>query len=170
MKDYAESIGTILCRHGALTNDDVAALKRDFKQSDPAQLNYFLLDEGLVSKEELLAALSTYYGVPFFDARGYQFNHDLLELFPQNFLVSNAVLPIEFDGAILTVVVGDPTMPAIIEKMQHFTQHVIELRVGITRDIVDEIRAYYESPPKELDIEEAEEEAEESTEDVTDLY
>jgi len=170
VKGYAESISEILCHHGVLSKNDVQSLKRDFKDSDPAQLNYFLLDEGLANKEELLLALSEYYEIPFFDVRGYQFTHELLELFPQNFLVSNAIIPIEFDGGLLTVVAGNPDAPDLMEKIQNFTQHHIEFRVGITRDIVDEARAYYEDPPKEFDTQDIEEEVEESTEDVVDLY
>jgi len=170
VKRYAEVLGEILHRHGVLTKEDMQSLKRDFKGGDPSQLNYFLLDEGLAIKEELLSALSEYYEVPFFDVRGYQFNHELLELFPQEFLINNAVIPIEFDGAILTMVTGNPADPDLTEKIQQFTQHHIEFRVGITRDIVDEARAYYESPPDELDIEKEEEEGEESTEDLVDLY
>ena len=70
MKRYAEVLGEILHRHGVLTKEDMQSLKRDFKESDPSQLNYFLLDEGLAIKEELLSALSEYYEVPFFDVRG----------------------------------------------------------------------------------------------------
>jgi hypothetical protein len=170
VQKYVESIGDILCRHGVLTKKDVDALKRDFTEGDPTQLDYFLLDEGLASKEELLAALSEHYQIPSFDVRGYQFNHDLLELFPREFLVSHAVMPIDFDGALLTVVVGNPNESGLIEQMQEFTQHHIELHVGITRDIVDEIRAYYEAPPREFDAQEEEEEEEESTEDIVDVF
>ena len=170
MRKYVKSVGDILCRRGVLTRADVDALKRDFTAGDPAQLNYFLLDEGLVSKQELLLALSEHYQMPSFDARGYQFDHELLELFPKEFLIAHAVLPIEFDGAILTVVVGNPNDTGLIEQIQQYTQHHIELRVGITRDIVDEARAYYEKPPQEFDSGEIEEEEEESTEDIVDVF
>jgi hypothetical protein len=171
MKKYAAAIGEILFRHGALSKEDVQALKKDFTAGEPEQLNYFLLDEELVSKEELLKALSEYYEVPYFDVRGYQFNHDLLALFPQDFLVHNAVIPIEFDGVMLTVVTGNPNDQELREKIQQFLpQHVLEFRVGIVRDIVDEARAYYEAPPEEIGMEKEEEYEEESTEDITDLY
>ena len=170
MKKYAAALGDILLQQGVLKAEDVQALKKDFTAGDPAQLNYFLLDEGLVSKEELLKALSQYYEVPYFDVRGYQFNHDLLSLFPQDLLVRNAIIPIEFDGAIITMVVGNPHDQELREKIQQFLpQHILEFRVGIVRDIVDEARAYYESPPEEIGLAEEEEE-EESTEDITDLY
>lgn len=171
MKKYAAAIGEILFRHGALSKEDVQALKKDFTAGEPEQLNYFLLDEGLIGKEELLKALSEYYEVPYFDVRGYQFNHDLLALFPQDFLVHNAVIPIEFDGVMLTVVTGNPNDQELREKIQQFLpQHVLEFRVGIVRDIVDEARAYYEAPPEEIGMEKEEELEEESTEDITDLY
>ena len=169
MKKYVKALSEILYKMGSLDRDNVDAIIRDFKGTEQAQLNYFLLDEGLVTKEDILRALSTYYEVPYFDVRGYQFNHDLLGLFPQDLLVRNALIPIEFDGAILTVVAGDPNDESLREKLSRYTTHYIEFRVGIIRDIVDEARAYYESPPENTG-EEAEEEAEEDSEDIVDLY
>jgi len=169
MKAYAQALGEILCKLGVIQKKDVQALVRDFKGTEQSQLNYFLLDEGLVTKEELLRALSDYYQVPYFDVRGFQFNHDLLGLFPPDFLLRNAIIPIEFDGNILTVVTGHPEQPGLRDKIRKYTKHHIEFRVGIVRDILDEARAYYENPPSDLGIEE-EEEDEESTEDVVDIY
>lgn len=148
--------------------NDVQALKEDFVGVEQAQLNYFLLDEGLVAKEDLLKALSKYYQVPYFDVRGYQFNHDLMELFPQDFLIRNSVVPILFDGNILTVVAGEPDEESLRENLRQYTNHHIEFRVGITRDIIDEARAYYEKPPGDIEVEEEEEEAEEES-DIVDL-
>lgn len=169
MKKYVQALGDILLKMGALDKDNADAIKKDFKGSEQAQLNYFLLDEGLVTKEELLRALSEYYQVPYFDVRGYQFNHDLLSLFPQDFLIRNAIIPVEFDGNILTVVTGAPDQTGLREKLRQYTTHHIEFRIGIVRDIIDEARAYYELPPDEVGVEE-EAEDEESTEDIVDLY
>jgi len=172
MKKYAQALGEILYRRGVLSKDDSLSLVQDFKGTEQAQLNYFLLDEGLVTKEELLQALSEYYKVPFFDVRGFQFNHDLLSLFPQDFLIHNAIVPIEFDGNILTVVAGDPNQLDLREEIQQYTSYYIEFRVGIVRDIIDEARAYYENPPDELEIEEDNDGDDEleTTDDIVDLY
>ena len=58
MKQYVQALAKILQAHKALSAQDAKSLMQDFKGNDPAQLHYFLLDEGLVSKEELLRALS----------------------------------------------------------------------------------------------------------------
>lgn len=167
MKQYAAALGEILYKQGAISKADEQALIRDFTEGDPAQLNYFLLDEALVSKEDLFRALMQHYTIPYFDVRGYQFNHELLALFPQQVLVQYAVLPIEFDGAILTVVAGQPDKPGLREILRQYTTSHIEFRVGITRDIVDEIRAYYEDPPNEAEIEREEDVHEDS--DIVDV-
>lgn len=158
MKKYAAALGEILYRKKVLTKQDQQALSRDFTEGDPAQLNYFLLDEALVDKQELLSALAEYYQIPYFDVRGYQFNHELLALFPQQVLVQYAILPIEFDDNILTVVAGQPDRPGLREILRQYTSYHIEFRVGITRDIVDEIRSYYEDPPNEAEIDREEDE------------
>lgn len=168
MKKYAPALADILYRQKVLSQKDAQALAKDFVQGDPAQLNYFLLDEGLVTKHDLLKALAQYYQVPFFDVRGYQFNHDLLAFFPQELLVRNAMAPIEFDGAILTVVAGQPDVAELREMLRAYVTYHIEFRVGITRDIVDEIRAYYETPPNAEEIEQ--EEDEDDSTDIVDVF
>ena len=169
MKKYVKALSDILSHNGALSKQDAQSLSKDFKGFEKDQLNSFLLDEGLVAKEELFHALSEYYQLPYFDVRGYQFNHDLLELFPQDFLVRNVVIPIQFDGNILTVVAGYPDEECLREKIRKYTTHHIEFRVGIVRDIIGEAQAYYEEPPDDVGFEE-EEEVEESTEDIVDIY
>lgn len=168
MKKYAPALADILYRQKVLSQKDAQALAKDFVKGDPAQLNYFLLDEGLVAKHDLFKALAQYYQVPFFDVRGYQFNHDLLALFPQDLLVRNAMAPIEFDGNILTVVTGQPDMEGLREMLREHVAYHIEFRVGITRDIVDEIRAYYETPPNAEEIEQ--EEDEDDSTDIVDVF
>ncbi len=171
MKHYVQALARILQKNGALRPKDAQALVRDFKGTEPAQLHYFLLDEGLVSKEELLKALSEYFKVPYCDVRGYQFNHELLALFPQDFLVARAIIPLELDENIITVVAGDPSLPNLREDVGEYTTNHIEFMVGITRDIVDEARAYYENPPEETGEEPTpEEEVEEDTQDIVDLF
>jgi len=167
MEKYAAALGEILYRQKALSKEDQQALVRDFTEGDPAQLNYFLLDEALVSKQALLSALAEYYQIPYFDVRGYQFNHELLALFPQQVLVQYAVLPIEFDDNILTVVAGQADLAGLREILRQYTTHHIEFRAGITRDIVDEIRAYYEDPPNEAEIDREEDEHDDS--DIVDV-
>ena len=53
-------------------------------------------------------------------------------------------------------------------KSQYW-QCILQFRVGIIRDIIDEARAYYEEPPDDVGLDE-EEELEESSEDIVDLY
>ena len=167
MKKFAPKLAEILRRNNVLGTVEAEALVRDFTTGDPAQLTYFLLDEALVTKEDLLRALAEYYQVPYFDVRGYQFNHDILALFPQDVLVRNAIIPIEFDNAILTVVAGQPDLPKLREVLKPFTTDHIEFRVGITRDIVDEVRAYYETPPTAEEIDQ--EEDEDDSSDIVDI-
>jgi type IV pilus assembly protein PilB len=169
MKEYVKALSDILCRDGVLSKHDARALVQDFRGTDKEQLNYFLVDEGLVSQQELLRALGEYYQLPYFDVRGYQFNHDLLALFPQDFLVRNAIIPIQFDENILTVAVGDPEREDLRSNLRNYMVHHIEFNVGIVRDIVDEIRAYYEEPPSETGADEEDIE-EESTEDILDMF
>ncbi len=115
-------------------------------QSEEASFEYFLINEGLVSKEDLLKALSEYYQVPAVDVRGYFFDTGLVQSIPKDFLTYYGVIPLEVDGNIMTVVAYRPDLPGLDSKLEEYGSYVIEFRVGLWRDIVDVIAEYYDEP------------------------
>ncbi|MBT4856516.1 hypothetical protein HOM50_00525 [bacterium] len=157
--DFVEKLSDILLRMKAITPEAAKSLSDDFKVSPKARFDYFLLEEGIVEKEDLLRALSEYYGVPYFDADGYFFNRDLLILFPQDLLERLVFLPIEFDGNIMTVVASEPDLENLRQEIGEYVSYVVEFRVGLRRDIINSIREYYEKSARELEEEESEEES-----------
>ena len=73
------------------------------------EFDNFLLQEGLVAKENLLKALSEYYQVPPFDVIGHFFDHDLVIEFPTRFFMRNEIIPLqEINDNMLYVVAANP--------------------------------------------------------------
>ncbi|HJM68905.1 MAG TPA: hypothetical protein QGF02_03095 [Candidatus Babeliales bacterium] len=155
---FVEGLTKILVKMKAISEKDMESLIHDFKVSPKARFDYFLLEEGIVKKDDLLPALGEYYQIPYFDLEGYFFNRDLLILFPKDLLERKAFIPIELDGSIMTVAVSDPELEGLREDIGEYTTHVIEFRVGLRRDIISSIRDYYDKNARELEEEESEKE------------
>jgi hypothetical protein len=145
---FVDKLCDILVKQGALKKDEAKVAKKKFANRSKDAFDNFLTSEGLVTKEQLLKALSEYFQVPSMDVIGYFFDHDLVRNFPKNFLIQNAIVPVEVDQDILTVVASDPSLPNLVEKIGQYTSYEIEFLVGEKRDIFDVITEYYDRAPE----------------------
>ena len=151
-QDFFKKIAQILEKQGSISAREVEDMAKDFKGKEIANFEYFLINEGLVEKPDLLRALSAYYEMPSFDVRGYFFNHDLVVLFPKELLLKHVFLPIEMDEELIAIVAGNPHDPEIYDIVREIMPYAIELRVGIYRDIIDEVRAFYKEAPDDVTL------------------
>jgi hypothetical protein len=159
---FVQELANILAKQGTIKQSEAHNLARLFEESSQDQFDDFLLEEGLVDKEALLAALSEYYQVPSFDVVGYFFNHELLHLFPKDFLLRNAFIPVDIDEDVFVVVANRPGAELSMQ-LHDYVDFVIAYRVGIRRDIEDAVKEFYDPSITEVhkDYIDEEKEAEE---------
>ncbi len=125
-----------------------------FKGSAKPYFDDFLLDEGIVDKDDLLPALAEFYQVPAFDVLGYFFDHALLRMFPKNLLFNRAVIPIELDENMLIMVVSNPNDPELLLMIGNHVSYDIRFNVGIRQDIMDAVQEFFDKSPTGADFEE----------------
>lgn len=146
----AEKLTDILVKNGVIKQNEQAPLHKAFKESVLENFDDFLIEQGIVFKDDLLKALSVYYQVPAFDVIGYFFDHDLLHQFPRDFLLRNRVIPLEIDEGMLVVVASIPNDPELLPAFGNYVSYDIQFRVGIGRDIEDAIKEFYDRAPTEV--------------------
>lgn len=177
---YSQEVIQGLCeffeQNHILKNRDAKALANDFKQSGLGNFEDFLLEEGIVSKEDLLDALSAYYQVAALDVDGEFFDHNLVRMFPKDIMLRHRFIPLSHDGDILIVVAADPIDELLPEVVGRFVSYDVTFAVSLARDIEDAIKEFYDesitAPTWDADaLEESfdEEEARELIEDDEDL-
>ena len=148
-KTFVEQFTDILAEQGAISHDENKALEKIFKESGKSNFVDFLLEEGMADKDEILKALATYYRVASFDAVGYFFEHQLLHMFPKDFLLRNGIIPIESDDNILLVLANNPNDSELLPKIGQHVSYDIRFRVGILQDIIDAVQEFYDKAPTE---------------------
>lgn len=147
---FAQELCDILVKNKTIEQKESEAMHKAFANSEYDEFDDFLIEQGLVEESDLLRALSLYYKVPSFDVNGYFFNHMLLHQFPKDFLLRNAVIPLEMENDdMLIVVASQPEKPGLESEMREFVSYDIEYMVGIQRDICDAIKEYYDKPPND---------------------
>lgn len=149
---------------------EAESFEKEFSERSKGRVDEFLLDEGIVDRENLLKALQSVYNIPSYDVRGHFFNHQILMLFPRDFLVNKAVIPLDIENDILTIVVGNPEDDETLGMIGDYVPYSVNVLVGIRRDIIDAIEEYYDEDVATADIEDEEsEEVDELAEDESDI-
>ncbi|MFC1842489.1 hypothetical protein ACFLYU_02430 [Candidatus Dependentiae bacterium] len=148
---FVQDLSEILEMNKVFSRDESKAMQKAFEASEKEQFDDFLLEEGLVEEGDLLKALSQYYQVPSFDVLGYFFDHNLITKFPRDFLLREAIIPLEVDENILSVVVSEPDKDGLESMIREYVSYDIVLMVGLRRDICDAVKEFYDSPPSQIE-------------------
>lgn len=150
-QSFEEKLCGILVKNKVITQQESQDLQKDFAGRSKENFDDFLLSEDLVSKDDLLQALSEYYEVPSFDTVGHFFKRDLLLQFPKDFLIRYAVIPLEREGNVLVMVASDPENQDCFSEIGDYVSDDIRFFVSIKQDIFDAIEEYYEESPFDSD-------------------
>lgn len=144
VQTFVDQLSAILVKNKIISEQEGRTYRDQFEQSDHDAFDYFLLSEGLVSKEDLLNALSILYQVPAVDVSGVFFDRDLLRNFPKDFLLKNEIIPLEWEEDFLIIVAANPADDSLPAKIGVFVSLDVEFQVGIATNIIDAIEEYYD--------------------------
>jgi len=150
---FVQGLSEILVRHKIFSQSEAIVLQKSFEEASQESFDEFLLDEGLIDKEDMLRALGEYYEIPAVDLAGYFFQTFLLRKFPQGVMMRNTFVPLEIDQNMLVVTAGDPNNPELLSIIGKYVSYDIHFRVSIKRDIVDSVREFYDKSDTEVDEE-----------------
>ncbi|MEX0940453.1 MAG: hypothetical protein WDZ41_03775 [Candidatus Babeliales bacterium] len=158
LKTFVEGFSDILVKNNVIETDRAKAIKKLFYDSAKPSFVYFLLEEGLIDREDILNALSEYYRVPAFDVVGHFFDHHLVRKFPKDLLLRNAMIPLEVDENMLIVIASEPDNPDLLSIIGDNVSYDVRFMVGIEPDITDAVKEFYElavtQVPEDVDIKE----------------
>ena len=161
--DIVEALTAILINQGAIKGSEQVPIETAFRDRGQSQFEDFLLEEGIVTKEQLLEALAIFYEVPALDVEGEFFDHHLVTMFPKDVMLRNLFIPYQRDGDVLICIAANPNNPALLEIIGRFVSYDVAFMVGIPRHITDEVKEFYERSltdfPREDEIHDTEDEA-----------
>ncbi len=154
-KSFIDVLSQVLIHHNITTLEKTQEWQKTFATSSIDEFDSFLLDRGLVNADDMLAALSAYYHVPSYDVADHFFETHLLHEFPLDFLVRNAIIPLEIENHThLVVVASEPEREGLESEIRNFVDYDVVYFVGIRRDIVDAVREYYDTALTEVEPDE----------------
>ena len=164
-----ERVTAELINEGICSVDESKNIAAAYDESSTEHFDMFLLEEEWVDKGKLLKILSNIYEVPSFDVTGYFFDHELLLLFPRDFLVENLFIPLKTDEETLYIIMNNPADMEVLETIGNYVSYNVEIQVGVSADILEAIEEYYDLDIVSDSIEEEETESDEEGEEDSDI-
>jgi len=153
-KDFVQGLTSILIKHKIYTEDEAKTLQKNFAEASQERFDDFLLDEGLIEKEDLLRALGEYYKMPAIDLAGYFFQTFLLRKFPKGVMIRNFFIPLEVDQNFMIVAAGEPDNPELLSIIGKYLSYDVRFRSAIKQEIINSIQEFYDKSDTEIDEEE----------------
>lgn len=148
-----ESLCAILIKHHVLPAKEQAAIVKGFKDSTAEYFEEFLIDEGLVDDVNVIRALGEYYQVPAVDVVGSLFEHSLLHMFPKDFLLRKAIIPLMVEEDIMIMIAADPKDSELLPRIGEYVSYDVRFQVGLRRHICDAVKEFYDKSLTEVPAE-----------------
>jgi general secretion pathway protein E len=136
-----KKLDEILVDAGLLTRDQLARATE--KAGHLRWLLDYLLDEGLLSAEDIAMALSLQLNLPIIDLRRHAVQPEALSLVPEEYASQHNLIPIDIVDDALVVVMADPTNIQVQEDLRARAKKLIQPAVGIPADIREAISQSY---------------------------
>ncbi len=107
-------------------------------------LSDILITLGLVSKNDLMMAISEHLGIPPINLSRFKIDPEVLKLIPKKIVKHYKIMPISKMGGVLTLAIADPLNIFAIDDIKALTGFKISPIVTTEKDINDAISQYYD--------------------------
>lgn len=138
-------LGDVLVNSKAISNTQLLQAL-DMQKGSGKKLGEVLVDEGIVTEEQIAMALSTQLHIELIDLTTIAVSQDVLDLIPVNVLKKNKVFPIEYvqdNMNVLRVAMVDPMDMYAQDDISIITNCQVEPAVTTTRNIMLAIDKFY---------------------------
>lgn len=152
-KNVIDGLLDIFVKQKVFDTDKARAVDKLFHDRSKPSFVQFLLEEDLVSRGDILNALSEFYKVPAYDVVGHLFDHELLRKFPKQSMLRYVYIPLEQDQNMLIVITNDPNNEQLWDEIGSYVSYTLQFMVGIEPDITDAVKEFYDRSPAVIDIE-----------------
>jgi type IV pilus assembly protein PilB len=138
----AKPIGQILKDMDLISELDIQEALQDQKSKGGA-LGRILVDKGLVTDSDLRIAIAKQAGMDPVNLDEVVMSADLLEMVPAHVAETYQVIPVEFDGSVLTLAVADPQNMSALDDMKFMLNVEVKGALSDPESIERAMEKYY---------------------------
>lgn len=145
MTESRPKLGELLVAAGAITQFDlVAALQRQADETPPRRIGTILIDDGVLTEEQLARAISQQLGLGYVDLNSLAIDPALMALVPLDLAERHQVIPIGLsEEGELVLAMADPTNVVARDDVRATTRRRVKPVCCTVSDIQEAITIYY---------------------------
>lgn len=117
-------IGNMLVKNGIVTETQLEEALR-VQEKEKKRLGEILISLGYLKSKDLMWMLSEQADITFVELKPEMLDSALVGSFPEEFLLTNDILPLHETDQKIYVVLGDPTRKDVMRNLQHYTSKEI---------------------------------------------
>ena len=135
-------LGALLVEGGLITNDQLAAAL-EVQGTSGKPIGRVLIDQGLISESDLVRALAKQVGLDFVDLTEHPIDATVASLIPEALARRYQALPIAWDGELLVVAMADPSNVLAVDDIRALTGAQVRSVVATAAQIRDAIDRFH---------------------------
>jgi type IV pilus assembly protein PilB len=148
MPTLRESIIEVLRKNKRINGKQLEAVLKIQKEK-ALPLRKVLIDQGIVSEEELLSILSQQLYIPALHLMKYKFDPQIIQLIPQAIAQQYKIIPLSRMGNSLTVAMADPLNVFVLDDLKALTGLNIDVVLSSEEELRQALEAQYGSHERE---------------------
>lgn len=137
-----KSVTHLLIEDGLVTQEQLLEALQQKKETGKS-LARTLIDMGVIGESKLTEVLAQHLGLEFVDIASYRIDMTAVALLDEKMAQRHLAIPLSFEGDTLVVAMADPTNIFALDDIKMSTDHSIKPVVATKRDIEDAVRTYY---------------------------
>ncbi len=142
-KFTSRPLGEILMELGLVNAHQITNALAEQKLTHKRLGEILLVEQGIVSRDEVLRGLCQRFGVPYVNLRQFDVDPKAVSVVPGHFARKHLVMPLLLDKDRLLVAVTDPSDAELINMLRFMTGKVLEFCIAPSDDIAYAISSYY---------------------------
>jgi type IV pilus assembly protein PilB len=141
-KKKSKSVTHLLIEDGLVSQEQLLSALEQKKQTGKS-LARTLIEMGIVTESKLTEVLAQHLGLEFVDLARYRMDLTAVALLDEKMAQRHLTIPLAFDGDTLIIAMADPTNIFALDDVKMSTGHQVRPVVATKGDIEDAIRTYY---------------------------
>ena len=135
-------IGDILLEQGLISQEDLDAALIEH-QKKKEFLGKTLVRQGIISEEKLLMILAEQQGIAYINLKEKDISENTITHVPAKFAWHYKIMPVNLSGNMLTIAISNPFDVWPIDDLETNLGYHVEIVLATTSDILEAIRKYY---------------------------
>ncbi len=137
-----KSLCQILLDLSKVSRADVDRVNQVHKQNGQ-RIGRILIDLGIIPEEDLRLAFSKLYDLSIWEKEEGE-TYPIVDFYPENFLMTNKVLPVRLHDDAVDIVVSDPQDGTLLEVLQAASDRDVNIFLGCEKEITQALEEIFE--------------------------